>query len=436
MERLGQLVEKVTALCATKDHEAIDALVNGLSKELESVDECERDGAWQYLFAKSLFWRGAAALYRDDLESHASYLNDCVLHYRQYLESTNKKGETDEDENAKDEKDDDDEMNEKQWIEMATRSLVSSVQSRAQALSELDRPQECVKYLFGYVKWSGVQFGRASVAHVRLIGDTALALSAVGMIREAVAYVSEFMTWSERIDGLAAMPEHYAKVIREATSIYVQLKMWEEGVLFLRRAFPDAQRDKCLLLYAASRAPIANMQLQLRQYADAMASARAGYDVARQSVGTDVHPQLAELYASMADVCASTERADEAASLYARAALCADAGQDERADHFLNRYNMCDGIRCYLTTDAGQASYVDALNESSQTRRFAADAKRCGRCASDAAKLLCSGCRRVRYCAAECQQADWRYHRLSCKAIALDERQVNAMRRRCRHAKH
>lgn len=30
---------------------------------------------------------------------------------------------------------------------------------------------------------------------------------------------------------------------------------------------------------------------------------------------------------------------------------------------------------------------------------------------------LCSGCRTVRYCCAACQKADWKAHKMACKAI-------------------
>lgn len=33
-------------------------------------------------------------------------------------------------------------------------------------------------------------------------------------------------------------------------------------------------------------------------------------------------------------------------------------------------------------------------------------------------RQVCSACRRIRYCSAKCQRADWREHKAACKALA------------------
>ena len=39
----------------------------------------------------------------------------------------------------------------------------------------------------------------------------------------------------------------------------------------------------------------------------------------------------------------------------------------------------------------------------------------CAACGAAAAPLRCGGCRRARYCGAECQKRDWRAHKAACK---------------------
>ena len=64
---------------------------------------------------------------------------------------------------------------------------------------------------------------------------------------------------------------------------------------------------------------------------------------------------------------------------------------------------------------AGAANVGDNIQASLMPAPVRDQEKVCIRCKQPGSPLRCSGCKRVRYCSAGCQKADWKQHKKACK---------------------
>ena len=100
--------------------------------------------------------------------------------------------------------------------------------------------------------------------------------------------------------------------------------------------------------------------------------------------------------------------------LLANGAKADRAMNDGRTALFISRQNGHQEVAKLLLANGRKADQAE--NEEGELKKAARVCKNCGKEASKMQK--CSRCRLVRYCSRDCQLADWKEHKKSCKKAA------------------